>query len=242
MTTEFSASGRLPFPPLMVAVAGASGSGKSTLAAELARTLGGLHFSLDSYYRDLSHLPMEKRRQQNFDDPAMMEIGLLAEHIGALAEARSIERPLYDFATYARIGAETETVHPAALVVVEGLFSTYFPELRKFYQLSVYVDTPDAVCFDRRLRRDVEERGRDAESVQRQYDATVRPCGLAFVRPMIDFADLVVEGTDALDFKVEQVISALRKRGLLHRFGLDGGSELGKSRAAGADLTGKYRS
>lgn len=105
-------------------------------------------------------------------------------------------------------------------MIVEGLFSTYFPELRPFYQLSVYVDSPDAVCFERRLKRDVQERGRDPESVRRQYDATVRPCGLAFVRPLIDFADLVLEGTDALDFKVEQVISVMKKRGLLQRAGL----------------------
>ena len=220
MTTGFE-SGRLPFPPVIVAVAGASGSGKSTLAAELARTLGGLHFPFDTYYRDLSHLPMEERRLQNFDDPAMIEIGLLAAHVAALAQGNAIERPLYDFATYMRIEGKAETVQPEGLVVVEGLFSTYFPELRPFYQLSVFVDTTDDVCFQRRLKRDVEERGRDPESVRRQYDATVRPCGLAFVRPLIDFADLVLEGTDALDFKIEQVISVMKKRGLLQRAGLE---------------------
>jgi uridine kinase len=83
----------------------------------------------------------------------------------------------------------------------------------------VYVDTADDVCFARRLKRDVEERGREPESVRRQYDATVRPCGLAFVRPLIDFSDLVVDGTDPLDFKVELVVNALKKRGLLGNLG-----------------------
>ena len=206
---------RLPFPPVMIAVAGASGSGKTTLAVELARTLGGLHFSLDNYYRDLSHLPLDQRAGENFDDPAMIEISLLASHIEALAQGRAIERPGYSFAEYIRTDAGTETIHPGPLVVVEGLFSLYFPELRPFYQLSVYVDTPDDVCFDRRLRRDVEERGRDAESVRSQYNATVRPCGLAFVRPLVDFADLVIDGSDPLDFKVELVVHAMRRRGLL---------------------------
>ena len=207
----------LPFPPLMLAVAGASGSGKTTLAAELARSLGGLHFSLDSYYRDLGHLPLEERTRKNFDDPAMIEARLLGDHIRRLAQGQSIERPVYDFAAYTSVDGETETIEPSAVVVVEGLFALYFPELRRFYQFSVYVDTPDDVCFARRLKRDVEERGREPESVRRQYDATVRPCGLAFVRPLIDFADLVVDGTDPLDFKVEQVVSALKKRGLLTR-------------------------
>ena len=216
---------RLPFPPVMLAVAGASGSGKTTLAAELARALGGLHFSLDSYYRDLSDLPPEQRALRNFDDPAMIEVPLLASHIAELSRGHAIERPVYSFAEYIRIPGETETIRPGAVVVVEGLFSLYFPELRPFYQLSVYVDDSDDVCFARRLRRDVEERGRVAESVRRQYDATVRPCGLAFVRPLIDFADLVVDGTDPLDFKIEQVVNTMRKRGLLSNF--ETGTEFG---------------
>jgi uridine kinase len=217
---------RLPFPPVMVAVAGASGSGKTTLAAELARALGGLHFSLDTYYRDLSHLPLEERALQNFDDPAMIEVPLLASHIAELAQGHAIERPVYSFSEYIRIPDETETIRPGAVVVVEGLFTLYFPELRPFYQFSVYVDTSDDVCFQRRLKRDVEERGRAPESVRRQYDATVRPCGLAFVRPLADFADLVVDGTDPLDFKVELAINTMRKRGLLAS--LDSGIDLRK--------------
>lgn len=199
----------------MLAVAGASGSGKTTLAAELARTLGGLHFSLDTYYRDLSHLPMCERANQNFDDPAMIELPLLAAHLEALARGETIERPLYSFAEYIRIPGQTETIRPEAVVIVEGLFTLYFPQLRPLYQLSVFVDTSDDICFQRRLKRDMEERGRSPESVRQQYDATVRPCGLAFVRPLIDFADLIVDGTDPLDFKVELVVGTLRKRRLL---------------------------
>ena len=217
MTMANFQAGRLPFPPMMIAIAGASGSGKSTLAAELARTLGGLHFPLDNYYRDLGHLLPDERAVQNFDDPGMMDLGLLTRHVAALAQGQAIERPGYSFSEYIRVPEQDETIRPGGLVVVEGLFSTYFPELRPYYQFSVYVDTPDNVCFNRRLKRDVEERGREPESVQRQYDATVRPCSMAFVRPLIDFADLVLEGTDALDFKVEQVLSALQRRGLLQK-------------------------
>jgi len=205
----------LPFPPVVVAVAGASGSGKSTLADELARTLGGMHFSLDSYYRDLGHMEWQERTQANFDDPGMMETALLAEHVAELAAGRAIERPVYDFAAYTRVPGVTERVEPKPLVIVEGLFALNFPELRPYYQLSVYVDTPDALCYSRRLKRDIEERGRDPESIRMQYESTVRPCGLAFVRPMAEIADLVIDGSDALDFKVEQIVRTLRRRGLL---------------------------
>lgn len=210
---------RLPFPPVMVGISGASGSGKTTLAAELARTMGGLHFSLDTYYRDLSHLPMEKRALVNFDDPAMIELPLLARNIEALSRGKSIIRPGYSFSEYIRVPEENETIEPGPLVVVEGLFALYFSELRPFYQLSVYVDTADDLCFQRRLKRDIEERGREPESVRRQYEATVRPCGLAFVRPLADVADLSIDGADQLDFKVEQIRNAMKRRGLLSRIG-----------------------
>ena len=227
MNSAAGKTARLPFPPVMLAVAGASSSGKTTLAAELARTLHGLHFSLDHYYRDLGYLPLKERAAQNFDDPAMIEVPLLASHIGALAQGRAIDLPGYSFAEYIRVPSETETVQPGQVVIVEGLFSLYFPELRPFYQLSIYVDTPDHVCFSRRLRRDVEERGREPELVRQQYDATVRPCGLAFIRPLIDFADLVLDGTDPLDYKIELVMNALKKRGLLGNAGLADGDREG---------------
>ena len=205
----------LPFPPLMLAVAGASGSGKTTLADELARTLGGIHFSLDSYYRDLGHLAWEERTKANFDDPGMMETPLLAGHVAELAAGRAIARPVYDFAAYTSVPGASERVEPGEVVVVEGLFALNYPELRPYYHLSVFVDTPDDVCYARRMKRDVEERGRDPESIRKQYEATVRPCGLAFVRPLAEIADMVVDGTDPLDFKVEQIVRTLRRRGLL---------------------------
>ncbi|MGD0734726.1 MAG: AAA family ATPase [Terracidiphilus sp.] len=206
---------RLPFPPVVMAIAGCSGSGKTTLAAELARTLGGVHFHFDNYYRDLSHMPMAERAQQNFDDPALIESPLLAAHVEALARGETIERPVYDFAMYIRVPGETETVCAGAFLLVEGLFALYYPELLPLYQLRVYVDTPDELCLERRIKRDVEERGRTPESVRRQYDATVRPSSLAIVRPSAANADLVVDGAGALDWKVERVLSEMRSRGLL---------------------------
>jgi uridine kinase len=212
---ENDASQRLPFPPVVMAIAGCSGSGKTTLTAELARELGGVHFRLDNYYRDLAHMPLAERTRQNFDDPALIEHPLLTEHISALARGEAIERPRYDFATYTRIPDQTDTVHGGAFVLVEGLFALCYADLLPIYQLRVYVDTPDELCFERRLRRDIEERGRTPESVRQQYEATVRPSSIAFVRPSAVNADLTVDGSDALDWKVERVLMEMRRRGLL---------------------------
>jgi uridine kinase len=206
---------RLPFPPLVLGIAGCSGSGKTTLAAELAHALGGIHFHLDNYYRDLGDIPYSERIKKNFDDPAMIESELLVTQVAALARGESIERPIYDFSTHTRVVGQTEHVDAGPFLVVEGLFALYYKELLPHYSMRVYVDTPDSLCFERRMKRDVEQRGRTPESIRRQYEATVRPAGIAFVRPSAVNADLTIDGTDALDWKIEQVLAELRARGLL---------------------------
>ena len=218
MTSSASYSETLPFPPVVLGIAGCSGSGKTTLAVELARTLSGVHFPLDNYYRDLAHLPLAQRVRQNFDDPALIESPLLAEHVAALARGETIERPVYDFTTYTRTVGQTQTLRAGRFLIVEGLFVLVYPELLPLFHLRIYVDTPDEVCFERRVRRDVEERGRTPESVREQYDATVRPAGLTCIRPSAAHADLIVDGTGALDWKVERVLGELRKRGLSRAF------------------------
>ncbi|MGO9638706.1 MAG: uridine kinase [Terracidiphilus sp.] len=220
MNQETVRIGRLPFPPVVLGIAGCSGSGKTTLTAELARTLGGVHFHIDTYYRDLAHLPLEERARQNFDHPSLIESPLLVAHIAALARGEAIERPRYDFASYTRVLGPTgigltETVIPGAYLLVEGIFALHFTELLPFYQLRIYIDTPEELCFQRRLKRDIEQRGRTPELVRHQYESTVRPSSLAFVRPSASNADLSVDGTGALDWKVEQILAQMSRHGLL---------------------------
>ncbi|HEV2134068.1 MAG TPA: uridine kinase [Terracidiphilus sp.] len=206
---------RLPFPPVVVGVAGCSGSGKTTLAAELARTLDGTHFPIDHYYRDLAHLPLAERHRQNFDDPELIEHALLASQVAALAKSEAIERPLYDFAKHTRVAGRTERITAQAVLIVEGVFALHYAELLPLYHLRIFIDAPDEMCFERRLKRDIEQRGRTAESVRVQYEATVRPAAVAYVRPSAAQADLVLDGTGALDWKVERVLAEFRQRGLL---------------------------
>lgn len=205
----------LPFPPTVLAIAGCSGSGKTTLADQLARTLGGLRFHIDDYYLDLGHMPLEERVRKNFDDPAMIEVPLLAAHIAALARGETIERPCYDFGTYTRMVGRTQKVVSGPFLIIEGLFALHYPQLAPFFHLRVYIDTPDELCFERRLKRDMEERGRTAEMVRYQYELTVRPASEAYVRPSAANADLTVDGAGALDWKVERVMTEMRRRGLL---------------------------
>ncbi|MGO8756980.1 MAG: uridine kinase [Terracidiphilus sp.] len=180
----------LPFPPTVMGIAGCSGSGKTTLANELGRLLHGLRFHIDDYYLDLGDLPLEERTRKNFDDPRLIEVPLLASHVAALARGESIERPCYDFGTYTRMVGRTQTVTAGPFLIVEGNFALYYPELLPHYGLRVYIDTPDTLCFERRLKRDMEERGRTADVVRTQYDEKVRPSSEAFVRPSAANADI----------------------------------------------------
>jgi len=209
--------------PLVVGIGGCSGSGKTWVARELARILDGTHFPLDHYYRDLSHLPPEQRDQQDFDDPKMLESGLLAKHIAELAKGRAIDRPLYDFSTHTRVAGATERIEPGRVLVVDGIFALHYDSLLPLYDLAIYVNTPDDICFTRRLERDVNERGRTPESIATQYNATVRPMAEKYVRPSARHAGLVLDGTAVLDWLVEQVFSELRRRHLLTAYSLPPG-------------------
>jgi uridine kinase len=211
--------------PVIIGIAGCSGSGKTSLAHELARELEGTYFPLDHYYRDLGHLSYDERCRQNFDHPDALESDLLVAHLRQLASGRSIAQPQYDFATHTRITDKSVLVYEPHFLLVDGILALHYETLRRIYDLSVYVDTPNEICFQRRLQRDVCERDRTPECVAQHYAETVRPMAEQFVRPSAQYADLIVDGTSSFDWSVEQVLGALRKKQLLSphdNFALDG--------------------
>ncbi len=208
---------QMSFPqrPIVVGIAGCSGSGKTTLARELARELGGTLFPLDLYYRDLSQFPLDARDKQNFDHPDSLESELFIEHIRELGEGRAIERPVYDFSRHTRVVGKFETVEPGPFLVVEGILALHYEELWPRYDFSVYVDAPNEVCLNRRIYRDMRERGRTEESVRAQFEATARPMAEEYVLPSQARASITVSGTEALDWSIERVLRGLRDSGLL---------------------------
>lgn len=199
----------------MIGIAGCSGSGKTTLAIELARQLGATLFPLDLYYRDLSQFPLDSRHKRNFDHPDSLESELIVEHVRALAEGKTIQRPVYDFKTHSRVPGAFESIAPAAVVIVEGILALHFAELVPCYQFSIYVNAPHDICLARRIHRDVRERGRSAESVREQFDATARPMADLYVVPSAARASVTVEGTDSIDWSIEQLLTRLRQAGLM---------------------------
>ena len=197
--------------PHIIGIAGPSSSGKSELAKQLVERLPGTAIvGLDSYYRSMEEIPLAARKKVNFDHPDALDWELLREHLQAIAAGRAFEEPVYSFADYART-AETRRIEPSEFLIVEGLFVLYWPELRAILDTKVYVQTDAAVCFARRLARDVAERGRTPESVREQYERTVRPSAEWFVYPCVKHADLIVSGEAPFDQSTAAVLQALHR-------------------------------
>ncbi|HWS95048.1 MAG TPA: uridine kinase [Candidatus Methylomirabilis sp.] len=195
----------------LIGIAGPSGAGKSYLAWHLANRLSVPVLALDHYYRDLSHLPLEQRAHSNFDEPAALEHELFIAHVADLHAGRAIRVPTYDFSSHARTSV-TQTFEPAPFILIEGLFTLHWPELRRLLGTGVYVDMTDDVCLRRRQERDVSERGRTPESVVEQFRATVAPMADRYVRPTRLHAHLVLSGNAPVDEGVSRVLDHVRQQ------------------------------
>ena len=194
----------------VVGIAGGTGAGKTAIARTLVDRVGGCLIGLDSYYVDRNHLTPDERNRVNYDEPAAIEMPLLFEHLRCLKAGRVVKKPVYSFETHTRIGVDP--VAPKELVVVEGLFTLWWETVREVFDFTVFVDAPSDVRLDRRIRRDVMERGRTAEQVTQQYVATAQPMHDRYVAPTRDHADLVVVNDRDIAHAVEQVIATLRAR------------------------------
>jgi uridine kinase len=184
----------LPSRPFLIGVAGGSSSGKTTVAERLAQLAPAEHLALiklDSYYVEFHDKPIEERRAFNYDHPDAFDWPLLNDHLAALAAGAPIPVPVYDYVDFNRT-SDVRIVHPAQIVVVEGILVLWEPSLRDRFDLKVFLDTDADLRFIRRLQRDVADRGRSPDSVIAQYLDTVRPAHEQFIEPSKRYADVII--------------------------------------------------
>jgi uridine kinase len=212
-----------PLPPVIIGIAGGTGSGKTTVAMRVCEASPGKTIRIihhDSYYYDNSHLPMQERAAINYDHPNAFETSLLVQHLQLLRRGRTIEKPLYDYATHSRL-RKTETVDPADIVFVEGILVLEDTHLRELMDIRLYVDVDADERFIRRLRRDITERGRSVESVIEQYMTVVRVMHEQFVEPSKRHAHIIIpEGgynQVAIDLIAVKIADIIRERNKLRR-------------------------
>ncbi|SDD17731.1 uridine kinase [Terribacillus halophilus] len=202
--------------PIIIGVAGGSGSGKTSVTTSIYKRFTDktiLVIEQDSYYKDQSHLPFEKRLNTNYDHPFAFDNELLMQHLQALGEQKPIEKPIYDYKIHTR-SEETIPVEPKDVIILEGILILEDERLRDMMDIKVFVDTDADLRIIRRLLRDIKERGRTIDSVIEQYVNVVRPMHLQFIEPTKRYADIIIpEGgenhvaIDLMSAKIETILS-----------------------------------
>lgn len=179
---------------IIIGIAGGTGSGKTTVVRKIIEQLPQNEvavISQDSYYRDSSHIPMEQRKEINFDHPDSIEFSLLTKHLSELKAGNSIEEPSYSYLTCTR-QPETNTISPKSVLIVEGILVLSNASLRKLLDIKAFVDCDSDLRLSRVIQRDIIERGRDVQQVLARYEETVRPSHLQFIEPTKRFADIII--------------------------------------------------
>ena len=199
---------------MFIGICGGTGSGKTTIARRILEAVGAENVILveqDSYYRNLSDMPLDERHHANFDHPDAIDSEMLMNHLKSLKRGQSIEMPVYDFKTHTRSN-QTAHIEPKPVVIIEGILIFSEPRVRDLLDVRVFVDTPDDIRFIRRLRRDIAVRGRTIESVIAQYFATVRPMHFEFVEQSKRHADIIIPEGGKTEVGIEFLCGLIREK------------------------------
>ena len=178
---------------LVIGIAGGTGSGKTTLMNNLIKTFQEdvTILSHDNYYKRHDDLTYEERCLLNYDEPAALETDLMAQHLEQLRQGQAIDCPVYDFTQHNR-SDETIRIEPRKVIIVEGILIFENQPLRDLMDIRIFVDTDSDVRLCRRIKRDVNKRGRSLESVLTQYQDTVKPMHEMYVEPSKKYANIIV--------------------------------------------------
>ena len=200
--------------PLLIGIAGGTGSGKTTVARRIYESLKGVNVLVlqqDAYYIDLSHLPLEERKEINFDHPSAFDSELLIKHLEKLIRGQEIAKPIYSFTDYTR-KKEIEKVFPRDIIILEGILVLEEEKIRNLLDIKIYVDADEDERFIRRLVRDTKERARSMESVIEQYLNVVKPMFLQFVEPSKRYADIVIPQGGLNNVAIDIIVSKIKSR------------------------------
>jgi len=198
---------------LIIGIAGGTGSGKTTVVNNILKNLNTenvLVISQDNYYKDHKELSFEERSKMNFDHPRSIDFELLTDHILNLKNGQTVEQPVYSFITHSRQD-ETILTHPKNVIIVEGILVLTHPDLRDLFDVKIFVHADSDERLIRRVRRDIQERGRDLEEVLNRYQKTLKPMHEQFIEPSKSHADIIVPNMKKKNEVAIRVLSTLIK-------------------------------
>lgn len=179
---------------LIIGIAGGTGCGKTTVVNQIINELPNEEvgvISQDSYYNDLSHLSYDERSQINFDHPRAIDFELLGNHLQELKKGIPIHQPVYSFVNHNRT-KDTILTHPRKVMIVEGILILTNPQIREMFDIKIFVHADSDERLIRRLRRDINDRGRDLDEVLSRYQTTLKPMHDQFIEPTKEFADIII--------------------------------------------------
>ena len=200
--------------PFLIGIAGGSGSGKTTLANEIYYNYDQNKVAIieqDSYYINKPKINLRQKKKFNFDHPSAIDIKLFENDLKSLLKGNTINVPLYDYKTHNRLKKHRE-LKPHHVIVVEGILVLHYPQIRDLFSLKIYVDTPEDLRFNRRKKRDINERGRNKENIIEQYVNSVRPMHDKFVEPSKYFADEIILGEHRPDEIIGSIIKKIKSK------------------------------
>jgi len=199
--------------PLVIFVAGGSASGKSTVVQEILAKAGledVIIINHDDYYHDQANLPLEKRYDMNYDHPSSLDNELLFKHLTALINGQAIDKPVYDFVQLTR-SEKIEHVIPKKVIIVEGILILENPQIRDLSDIKIYVELDDDTRFIRRMLRDLNERGRTLENIVTQYQTTVKPMYIQYIKPTKRHADVIIPNDTKHNIAVDLIVTKIEQ-------------------------------
>ena len=194
----------------LIGFCGGSGAGKTTLVSQLLNHYGNkaVAIELDSYYKDSPGLTFKEREKINFDHPDSFDIDLLKEHLILLKSGNEIKKPIYNFKTHKR-QANTNIINPNTLIFLEGTLIFYFIELINIINLKIFIETKESIRYQRRIDRDIKQRGRTISNVKEQYQSTVKPMHVKYIEPLKSVADVIISGESDIVDSVNRIIKKI---------------------------------
>ena len=198
---------------IIIGIAGASASGKSLLANTIVNELGSdrvVVISEDSYYKDHSNIPFEERAKINYDHPDALDHELLYQHLIQLQNGETVDVPIYNHSQHLR-DKETRRIGQHTIIVLEGILLFVEKKLREIMNIRIFMETALDICLIRRMKRDMNERGRSLDSVIMQYEETVRPMYLQFIEPSKRYADIIVPRGGGNRIAIDMIKAKMRE-------------------------------
>ncbi|MBT2731675.1 MULTISPECIES: uridine kinase [Carnobacterium] len=198
--------------PIVIGVTGGSGSGKTSVSRAIYNQFAGhsiLMLEQDFYYKDQNELSFDERLKTNYDHPFAFDTDLLIKHLEDLIDYKSIKKPVYDYAAHTR-SKDIIIQEPKEVIILEGILILEDVRLRKLMDIKVYVDTDDDIRIIRRIKRDIEERGRTLNSVIDQYLNVVKPMHHQFVEPSKKYADIIIPEGETNQVAIDLMTTKIR--------------------------------